>query len=217
MLKCIIFDLDGVVTSTSGLHIRSWRIALQEHGLFPGDDALDRTRGVDREHSLDILLHSMDEALDADKRAKVLALKNGLYRSYLDTLDEAALFSGVEEKLVECRSSGLKLGLASASRNAVLVAYKLGVLGLFDSIGIISRVVNKKPSTEIFHVVADQLRVSASETLCVEDSAAMVASLMKEGWRVVGAGPSKRFATVKPDWTIQTITQLDLKEIAASF
>ena len=213
MIKCVIFDLDGVLTSTSNLHILSWRTALAKFGVSPTPDALEATRGVDRKQSLDLLLLAEGCELNDLERENIMALKNSLYLSYLDGLSESALFPGVKVRLAKCQSLGLQIGVASASQNAVKVLHRLGLLGMIDSIGSISKVRSKKPSPEIFHIVALRLGAKLTETICLEDSPSMLAELLKDGAYTIGVGPKARFSTCS---TREVIPSLETWDVNAS-
>jgi len=86
------------------------------------------------------------------------------------------------------RAAGLKVGLASASRNAPLLLERLGVAHLFDYIVDAARIQRSKPDPEIFLAAAAGLGVAPAACLGVEDAAAGVASIHAAGMAAVGIG-----------------------------
>ena len=98
------------------------------------------------------------------------------------------LLPGALRALEEVRAAGLKIGLASVSRNAFTVLDRLGIRDRFDDVVDAATVVNGKPDPEIFLTAAAHLGVDPSDCLGVEDAAAGVASIKDAGMVAVGVG-----------------------------
>ena len=75
-LEGIIFDLDGVLCRTDRYHLAAWQTLAGRLGIALPPDAAERTRGVGRMESLDIVLGERSRGFSpAQKRA--LAEENG--------------------------------------------------------------------------------------------------------------------------------------------
>ena len=121
MLKGIIFDLDGVITDTAEFHYLSWKKLSDEEG-FAFDRMLnEKLKGVSRKKSLEILLKENNIQLSEEKTTDCLERKNKYYRSFLNQITEKDFLPGVKDFLQELTNADIKIGLGSASKNAVTV------------------------------------------------------------------------------------------------
>ncbi len=185
-----IFDLDGVLTSTSARHEQSWRDAAERFGFSVTDESLRATRSVPRATSLTALLEHAGVELDAAGREAVMAFKNTRYKELIASLQPRDAFTGARESLVRCGELGLRVGVASASMNAREVIEKLGLMPLVDHIAD-PRTCAPKPSAEIYGVTCAALGATPARSICVEDAAPMIANLRAEGMYTVGIGDTQ--------------------------
>src|SRR5689334_13652491 len=115
VITAFIFDLDGVITDTAEYHYRAWKRLADEEGIpFTREDN-DQLRGVSRRQSLLLLLKG--RVLPEDQMEAWMTRKNDYYRAYLQEVTPNDLLPGVDAFLREGRQRGIKLGLASASKN----------------------------------------------------------------------------------------------------
>jgi HAD superfamily hydrolase (TIGR01509 family) len=182
-----IFDLDGVLTSTSARHEQSWRDAAAKFGFAVAADSLRATRSVPRASSLAALLAHAGVTMDQAARDAVMAFKDVRYKELIAGLTPTDAFPGARETLERCRSLGLRVGVASASLNAREVLERLG---LFDLVEYVAdpRKSAAKPSAEIYGVSCAALGALANNAICIEDGAPMIANLRAEGMYTVGVG-----------------------------
>ena len=185
-----IFDLDGVLTSTSARHEQSWRDAAERFGFSVTDESLRATRSVPRATSLTALLQHAGVELDAPGREAVMAFKNMRYKELIASLQPRDAFTGARESLVRCGELGLRVGVASASMNAREVIDKLGLMPLVDHIAD-PRTCAPKPSAEIYGVTCAALGATPARSICIEDAAPMIANLRAEGMYTVGIGAAQ--------------------------
>ena len=135
--------------------------------------------------------------------------KNGYYVQEIANVGPQDLFDGVREVLDAARSAGLKLGLASASRNAPALLDKLGIADRFDYIADAGRVVRAKPDPAIFLDVAAALGVPAHRCIGVEDAAAGIEAIHAAGMAAVGIGDAR--ALRHADALVPRIAEFDLR------
>lgn len=185
-----IFDLDGVLTSTSARHEQSWRDAAERFGFRVTEESLRATRSVPRATSLTALLEHAGVELDAAGCEAVMAFKNTRYKELIASLQPRDAFTGARESLVRCGELGLRVGVASASMNAREVIEKLGLMPLVDHIAD-PRTCAPKPSAEIYGVTCAALGATPARSICVEDAAPMIANLRAEGMYTVGIGDTQ--------------------------
>ncbi|WP_346949709.1 beta-phosphoglucomutase [Dyella sp.] len=187
-LAAVIFDLDGVIADTAVVHDAAWRRLAEEAGL-PFDASIgERLKGVDRMGSLEILLERAGRTYSDEEKHALGERKNDYYREQIQRFGPDQLLPGAREAIAAVRAAGLKVGLASASRNAPLLLERLGVAHLFDYIVDAARIQRSKPDPEIFLAAAAGLGVAPAACLGVEDAAAGVASIHAAGMAAVGIG-----------------------------
>ena len=189
-IEAFLFDLDGVITDTAEYHYRAWkRLADEEKVPFTREDN-EHLRGVSRLESLRLLLKG--RTLTDDQMQDWMERKNNYYRAYLSEVTPADLLPGVGAFLQEAKAAGIKLGLGSASKNAVDVIRNLGVSPLFDAIGDGFSVSNSKPAPDLFIWVAGRLNVYPARSVVFEDAEAGIEAALKAGMFTVGIGPAER-------------------------
>ena len=182
-----IFDLDGVLTSTSAWHEQSWADAAERFGLPVSEAALRATRSVPRASSLAALLAHAGVAMDEPTRNAVMTFKNQRYQELIAGLTAADAFPGARDVLETCRSLGLRTAVASASLNAQQVLERLGLVRLVEFVAD-PRDAAPKPSPEIYGRCCAALNVLPQAAICIEDGAPMIANLRAEGLYTVGVG-----------------------------
>ncbi|MBU6206583.1 MAG: beta-phosphoglucomutase, partial [Alphaproteobacteria bacterium] len=210
-VKAIIFDLDGVLTDTAELHYQAWSAWAGQHGLAFDRALNERLRGVDRAGSLRIILAHNQCTLASDEFTTALADKNRLYGEALSELCPEALFPGVRALFSVCRRAGLKIALASASRNAPQVLKRLGIVNEFDFIADAGAVEHPKPAPDIFLACASALGVAPHDCVGVEDAQAGIDAIRAAGMSAIGIGTPG--ALQNTDLSVQTIGELAVSEI----
>ncbi|MGB3753392.1 MAG: beta-phosphoglucomutase [Parerythrobacter sp.] len=187
-LKAVIFDLDGVLTDTAEAHFHAWKRLCDEE-LLPFSRSLnDRLKGVSRRASLDIILTAANASRSEADFTRMLARKNAFYRAAIAGYSPADLFKGARELLLACLDAGLRIGLASASRNAGDVVRALGIADLFDCITDAATIRNGKPDPEIFLRTAETLGIAPASCVGVEDARAGVTAINAAGMVAIGIG-----------------------------
>ena len=207
--RALVFDLDGVLTDTAHTHYRAWKRLADEIGVPFDLQVNERLKGVDRMASLEIILERASRAYSADEKRALADTKNGYYVQEIANVGPQDLFDGVREVLDAARAAGLKLGLASASRNAPALLEKLGIADCFDYIADAGRIVRAKPDPAIFLDVAAALGVPAHLCIGVEDAAAGIEAIHAAGMAAVGIGDAR--ALRHADAVIPRIAEFDLR------
>lgn len=182
-----IFDLDGVLTSTSARHEESWRDVAERFGFAVTAESLKATRSVPRATSLAALLDQAGVEMAQARRAEAMAFKDVRYKELIANLRPSDAFPGAREALSQCRHLGLRVGVASASMNAREVLDRLQLLELVQHVAD-PRQAAPKPSAEIYGISCAALGTLPQHAICIEDGAPMIANLRAEGMYTVGIG-----------------------------
>ncbi len=185
-IRAFIFDFDGVITDTAELHYQSWKRLTEEEGIAFTRHDNEQLRGVDRRESLRRILKG--QPIEETMAQEWMTRKNDYYAVLMQDLTPENRLPGVAQFLEEARAAGLKIGLASASRNANTVLDKLEQGPQFDVIADRNSVARTKPAPDLFVWVAGALGVPPMRTVVFEDAEAGVSAALEGGFWVVGLG-----------------------------
>ena len=211
-LDAVVFDLDGVLADTAGIHEAAWRRLAEEIGVELADTIGERLKGVDRRASLDIVLEHAERAFDEAERDRLAARKNRYYRECIEQFGPENLLPGAREAVTSVRAAGLKTALASASRNAPLLLERLGIAELFDYVVDANGIRCSKPDPEIFLAAAAGLGVAVDACLGIEDAAAGIAAIHAAGMPAIGIGSHEALA--EADAVLPDIARFDITDYA---
>jgi beta-phosphoglucomutase len=148
----------------------------------------EKLKGVSRVRSLEILLEMGNVQADAAKREAMAAEKNGWYVEYISKIDPSELLPGAVEYIRSIRARGVKISLASASKNAMMILELLKITPLFDAVMDGTNVTKAKPDPEIFVKAAEALGVPREYCVVFEDAEAGVEAAKRAGMTCVGVG-----------------------------
>lgn len=188
MIKACIFDLDGVIIDTAKYHFLAWQRLAKELGFEFTLEQNERLKGVSRMRSLEILLEVGGLKM-GEKEMEILARrKNEWFVEYINTIKPDDVYPGVKELVKKIKAMGLKVGLASSSKNAGTVIRLIGMEMEFDSMVDGNMIKNTKPDPEIFLLAAAKLKTVPSQCLVFEDAEAGVEAALNAGMKAVGIG-----------------------------
>ena len=187
-IKACLFDLDGVIVDTAKYHYVAWREIANELGFEFSEHHNERLKGVSRMRSLDILLEVGGIELDNAKKEFLADKKNSNYLEYIYKMTPDEILPGAKEFLEECRNSNIKVGLGSASKNAMLILDKLKITYLFDAIIDGTKISKAKPDPEVFTCGAKELGIPNENCIVFEDAEAGVEAAHNARMKCIGIG-----------------------------
>ncbi|TWB68721.1 beta-phosphoglucomutase [Nitrospirillum amazonense] len=204
----VLFDLDGVLADTAHIHFAAWRRLGEELGIHLEPAFEEKLKGVDRMGSLELILaHGRVERTAEEKR--VLAeRKNGYYTAAVAEQTPDDLLPGARRVLEEVRAAGLKIALASASRNAPPLLQQLGIAPLIDAIADPAAVKAPKPAPDLFLEAARLVGAVPERCLGIEDSVAGIISIKDAGMVAVGIGDPT--VLTRADYVVPTTEQFHI-------
>jgi beta-phosphoglucomutase family hydrolase len=189
-----LFDLDGVLTDTAGVHRAAWKETfdpyLAAHGLAPftDDDYYDYVDGKPRAEGVrDFLasrgLHPPDgRPDDPPERDTVHGIGNRKAELLIARInrDGVEVYEGSRRFLARARDAGLARAVVSSSTNATAVLRITGldefVQAVIDGNAIVQRHLRGKPAPDSFLAGAESLRVEPAAAAVFEDAFAGVAA-----------------------------------------
>lgn len=188
LIRACIFDLDGVLVDTAHYHYLAWKRLCNELGFDLTEEENEELKGISRVESMEILLKKGGVTLsDADKK-QYMDMKNEWYLEYVDTMAGGEVLPGVVPFLYDVKESGRKIVLGSASKNAVKILTRVGLVNLFDDIIDGTKVTKGKPHPQTFTLGAQAAGVKPKECVVFEDAAAGIEAALAAKMYAIGVG-----------------------------
>ncbi len=208
--KAIIFDLDGVLTDTSEYHYKAWKRLADEEGIhFTHQENDEHLRGVSRRESLMYIIRGRNYS--EAQIQEMMDRKNRYYNEMITSMSPQDLVTGGRDLLSEIRNAGIKVAIASGSKNCRLVLERLDIISYFDGIADGYSVVNSKPAPDLFVYAAGLVQVPTPDCLGVEDADAGIEAIKTAGMQALGIGPKERFH--RADKVLPTLASLHLADV----
>jgi beta-phosphoglucomutase len=188
VIKACIFDLDGVIVDTAHYHFLAWRRLANELGIQLTEHDNEKLKGVSRMKSLEIILDLGGISLSEHDKETLANKKNSWFVDYVERMAPEEIFPGVKQLIRELKQRGMKVGLASSSKNARTVIKLLNIHQEFDAVIDGTMITHSKPHPEIFLLAAKKLGVEPKDCLVFEDAEAGVEAALAAGMKCVGIG-----------------------------
>jgi beta-phosphoglucomutase len=186
-LRAVLWDLDGTVLDSRGVHWDAWRIFCEEQGRPMTFQSFNDTFGFRNE--IILRRHFGPQLTAADVERMGLA-KETLYRDLLRRTGVKPL-PGVCEWMRWARKHSRPQALASMAprENIEVTLAALQMLDTFQAIVSSEEVRHGKPDPEVFLLAADRLAVPPARCTVIEDSPQGVEAARRAGMRSIGVGP----------------------------
>jgi beta-phosphoglucomutase family hydrolase len=206
----VIFDLDGVVTQTARVHSLAWkrmfddylRLREEKYGepfneFTHENDYLSFVDGKPRYKGVESFLISrgihldFGDPSDSPEAETICGLGNKKDSTFNAILadDGVKVYDTTVEMIKSLKGRGIKLGVASSSKNCKPVLKAAGLLELFGTRvdGVVSAELNLKgkPEPDIFTTACDNLRVDYKKAIIVEDAVSGVQAGAKGNFGLV--------------------------------
>jgi len=188
VIKACIFDLDGVIVDTAHYHFLAWKRLADELNIPFTEHDNERLKGVSRLRSMDILLEIGGVSMNTAQKESLANRKNGWFVDYIRQMKADEIFPGVKSLIEQLQRAGIKVALASSSKNAKTVIALLGIEKMFEVVVDGTMVTHSKPDPEIFLKAADLLQTAATDCLVFEDAEAGVEAALAAGMKCIGIG-----------------------------
>ncbi|MCB5951101.1 beta-phosphoglucomutase [Enterococcus sp. BWT-B8] len=200
MFQGVLFDLDGVITDTAEYHYRAWKKLADQLGITIDRKFNEKLKGVSREDSLALILAHGDQSdrYTAEEFASLAKEKNDNYVTMIQQVSPADVYPGILDLLKELKKAGIKIALASASKNGPTLLDKMKLSDYFDAIVDPASVAAGKPAPDIYLAAAQQLGLEAKDCIGIEDAQAGIASIKTSGALPVGVGKTEDLGTDIP-------------------
>lgn len=246
--EAAVFDLDGVVTFTARVHAAAWKELFDQYmrsreqrfgehfqpfdadkdyrAYVDGRPRYDGVRTFLESRGIKLPFGKPSDPKDAETYCGLGNRKNDLFvqktrEMGVDVDNDAVSF------IRELRDRGVKVGLASSSKNADPILERVGLLDLFQAKvdGIVSERLGLrgKPQPDIFIECLDELigHKNAGNSMVVEDAIAGVEAGRVGGFgMVLGVDRHNEGESLKQhgaDWVITSFRQVSAEKVQEYF
>ncbi|HDR50819.1 MAG TPA: beta-phosphoglucomutase family hydrolase [Mariniphaga anaerophila] len=213
--EAVVFDLDGVITKTAVTHAAAWKKMFDEYlkkrekeynepfSEFKQADYLAFVDGKPRykgvasfleSRGIDLPWGSPDDSIESET---VCGLGNRKNKAFNDVLkrDGAEVYPSSKKMLFDLKDAGIKLGVASSSKNCKAVLEAVNLLYLFgarvDGVVSAEHGLQGKPEPDIFTKACEMLGATPARSIVVEDAVSGVQAGAKGGFGLTLALPAK--------------------------
>ena len=166
-VKAVIFDVDGTLVDSNDGHTRAWVDALDEFGYEVAYESVRPLIGMGGDKVLPILTGISADDLKgeriAERREEIFAERY---------LPKVRPFPGARELLVRLRQEGLRLAVASSSKEEMLkrLLSLVGAEDLLDAKTSSDDAQNSKPDPDIVKAALRRLGLPAESAVMVGDT-----------------------------------------------
>lgn len=187
-IKLFIFDLDGVLASTSDEHFQAWRNLIKnEFNLEIESSVEELTKGVSRKESLNRILETCNIEVSLAEKEVLMAKKNKTFQELISVYTPNNLFDNVINLFNYLKQSNILLALGSASKNGPTIIKSLEIEKYFDYV-VNPEGLASKPHPDIFLNAMNYFGLSPEECIGVEDAIAGVQAINSAGMYSIGIG-----------------------------
>ncbi len=188
MIKGFIFDLDGVIVDTAKYHYLAWKKLADELGFEFTEEQNEAFKGVSRKRCLQILLELGEVDATQEQFDNWMIEKNEDYLSYIEEMDASEILPDVPKILDFLKANNIPMALGSASKNAIPILKKVGLLSYFKVVVDGNNVTKAKPDPEVFLLAAKDIGVAPTECVVFEDALAGIQAANTAGMVSIGIG-----------------------------
>lgn len=179
MIKAVIFDMDGLILDTEKLLIRFWVQAANEAGFPMTREQALGIRSMHRSFAIPHLQEIFGKEFDY---VKIRSRRMKLMNEWLDS-HKLEIKPGVTELLDYLNGRNIPAAVCTATDFERTRDYltRVGIFERFDKIICATMVEFGKPFPDIYLYAAEQLGLSPSECMALEDSPNGVKSAASAG------------------------------------
>lgn len=179
MIKCIIFDMDGLMIDTEKLYQRFWVEAANDFGFPMTKEHVLGIRSLAAKYAMPHLKSIFGENFDyyAIKARRIELMnkyieKNGIVKK-----------PGLNQLLEYLSNNNYRIAVATATNSERTTMYlkRINVYDYFDKIICGDMIENGKPAPDIYLEASKQLGLKPSECIALEDSPNGILSAHRAG------------------------------------
>lgn len=181
--KAVIFDLDGTLIDTEKIYRQIWPKAIRELGFIFTDEQFLALRSLGRPFAPAQFREWFGENFDYEKAKSI---RKGYFNEYIAE-HGIQRKKGAIELLTYLREKGIVTAIATATdpERASQYLEMTGLTGYFDKVISATMVDEGKPSPKVYLYACEQLGLTPSECIAVEDAPNGIRSANAAGLSVI--------------------------------
>ncbi|NGY60024.1 beta-phosphoglucomutase family hydrolase [Lentzea sp. NEAU-D13] len=213
-ITALLFDLDGVLTSTAVLHRKAWKQTFESMGQpFSEQDYLAYVDGKPRYDGVRSFLTSRGLTPPEDEIRRIGDQKNDLVNQIIDE-EGITPYPGSVRYLQAARAAGVPIGVVTSSANAMRVLRAGNLLDYVDALVdgnvITASNLHGKPAPDSFVEGARRLKTPPEHAAVYEDALAGVKAGHDGGFGfVVGVDRGHQAEALKTNGADVVVNELD--------
>ncbi|MBN2322734.1 MAG: HAD family phosphatase [Spirochaetes bacterium] len=190
-IHAVLFDLDGLIADTEGLHVTAYREAFDTFGMTVSEEEMYRGMGVSTRENVERLMK--DHNIPFEKKDEFIRIRYEAYFRLVKS-EPVSFMDGAVECLKYAKEKGVRRGLVTSSirkhGEAVLANLQSHndsgiLLDRYFEIRVFGDDIKKsKPEPEIYLKALARLSIRPEHCVALEDSEAGVISAKAAGIRV---------------------------------
>ena len=206
----VIFDMDGVLVDSAPAHLRSWRLLAGEHGRSVTDGQFAETFGRRNGDIIPVLFGQVS----AERLKTMSDRKEQLYRDLIRNAPQ--IVEGAVELIDGLHRAGARLAVGSSGplANIELVLHGMGAADRMTAVVSGDDVTHGKPDPQVFMLCAQQLGLSPSRCVVVEDAPVGVQAARSAGMKsaaILIHHPVSAFS--QADYTVPRLADLTVERL----
>lgn len=160
----LLFDFDGTLTPSLELWIKAYSYAFAQFNREISNETIVRR----------CFYRSFEDVAVEFQLPGARELKKEITDGLALFFEEAILFAGIKELLVDCANKNVKLGVVTSSPRRVVAPTlaRLGIREYFDTVVTADEITNYKPHPEPVLLALKQLDSNSTGSIIIGDSAA---------------------------------------------
>ncbi|WP_069998980.1 HAD family hydrolase [Cellulosilyticum sp. I15G10I2] len=184
MLKGIIFDMDGVLVNSEPMHYKAYCLALEKYNIVYPYEIYKNYIGSTQEKILEDI-RSKNSSLCANEE---FIKEYNTKKDFLIESDGFEVIPGIPALIRSLHAAGYQLAVASSSPYAYIirVTKALGIYPYFHKIVSGADVPHPKPAPDVFFKAVEELELTPSECIIIEDSTNGVRAAQAAGIPCIG-------------------------------
>jgi alpha,alpha-trehalase len=239
-IEAVVFDLDGVVTKTALVHAHAWKKTFDDYlkmrekrdgepfkefthdgDYLPYVDGKPRYQGVKsflESRNIGIPFGDPSDAPDKETACGIGNKKNEVFTNVVKE-DGVQVYGSSVDLIRAAKKAGIKVGVASSSKNCKLILESAGIEELFETRvdGVVSAEMGLegKPEGDIFVTAARNMKCRPEKSVVIEDATSGVMAGRNGGFGLVlgVARKENEYDLLKngADLVVDDLSKIDLR------